>query len=274
MVRIVAIGDNDADCYLSDGLMYPGGNCLNVAVHARRQGAESAFVGAVADDAAGRLIRRTLEDEGVDISHLRTEPGLTAYCVIGHRDGDREFLSYDLGVSRFAPAPADIAFAAGFDAAHVGQSSGLDAFVPAIAGVTRLSYDFSTRRDADHRQAIAPLCWLAAISAGDMSHADALALAWQVRRDGAARVVATRGAQGAILILGDTVHEVAARPIRPRDTLGAGDTFIAALLVGLLRGDPAAQVLAVATAAAADTCMYPGAIGHGAPIDLPVPLPG
>lgn len=273
MVRIVAIGDNDADCYLSDGLMYPGGNCLNVAVHARRQGAESAFIGAVADDAAGRLIRCALDAEGVDTSHLRTEPGLTAYCIIGHRDGEREFLSYDLGVSRFTPAPADLLFAARFDAAHVGQSSGLDAYVPAIAGATRLSYDFSTRREADHRKAVAPQCWLAAISVGDLSGAEAVAFAWQLRRDGAERVVATRGPQGAFLILGDTLHEVAAQPIQPRDTLGAGDTFTATLLVALLRGDPATRALDLATAAAAKTCMHPGAVGHGAPIDLPVPLP-
>jgi len=273
MVRIVAIGDNDADCYLSEGRMFPGGNCLNVAVHARRFGAEAAFVGAVADDAPGRLIRTALQAEGVDISHLRTEPGLTAYCVIGHRDGDRIFVSYDLGVSRFVPFATDIAFAANFDAAHVGQSSGLDPWIGDIATVTRLSYDFATRRDADHRRAIAPKCWLASISAGDLPQPDAAALGWQMHREGAARVLVTRGAKGAMLIVDGLLHEVTARQIRPVDTLGAGDTFIAATLVGLLRGDPAPHVLGAATAAATETCMFTGAIGHGVPIDLPVPLP-
>ncbi|KAB2865536.1 MAG: hypothetical protein F9K43_16945 [Bauldia sp.] len=66
MVRIAAFGDNDVDCYLSDGRMYPGGNCFNLSVFARRYGAGTAFVGAVAEDAAGRLMRATLAAEGVE----------------------------------------------------------------------------------------------------------------------------------------------------------------------------------------------------------------
>ncbi|MCZ8103253.1 MAG: PfkB family carbohydrate kinase, partial [Burkholderiales bacterium] len=66
MVRVVGVGDNDVDCYLADGQMYPGGNCFNVSVFARRCGVEAAYIGAVGNDAAGRLIRHVLESEGVD----------------------------------------------------------------------------------------------------------------------------------------------------------------------------------------------------------------
>ena len=42
MVRIVAVGDNVVDCYMAQGRMFPGGNCLNVSVFARLFGAATA----------------------------------------------------------------------------------------------------------------------------------------------------------------------------------------------------------------------------------------
>ena len=168
MVKIAAVGDNVVDCYVSRGLMYPGGNCLNVSVFARRFGAASAYIGAIGADPAGRLIATALNEEGVDTSRLRVVEGRTAYCVIGHRGADWMFLTSDLGVSVFEPSPEDLLFLRGFDAVHVGQSSGLDRFVPAIAAAAPLSYDFSVRRDAAHREAIGPLCFLSSVSGGDI----------------------------------------------------------------------------------------------------------
>ena len=53
--------------------------------------------------------------------------------MIGHRDGDRHFVSYDLGVSRFEPSRDDLDFIARHDAAHVYQHAGLDGWLGAIS---------------------------------------------------------------------------------------------------------------------------------------------
>ena len=50
-MRIVGVGDNVLDRYIDQGLMYPGGNAVNVPVLALRFGAEAAaYVGTVGDD--------------------------------------------------------------------------------------------------------------------------------------------------------------------------------------------------------------------------------
>lgn len=273
MVEIVAIGDNDVDCYVSTGQMYPGGNCFNVATYTRRFGARSAYVGAVADDPAGRLIRDTLIAEDVDTSHLRMATGLTAYCVIGHQGAERIFLANDLGVSRFVPTDEDIGFLADHDAAHVGQSSGLDDWLKRIAGQTRLSYDFSVHRDRAHLEAISPLCWLASFSAGDLTAEQTSDLMKTISDAGAQWVLATLGSKGAMLTDGRAKFVVDAPAISPIDTLGAGDTFIARTMVGLLQGDAPQKTLQAAGAEAARTCGYYGAVGYGIPIDLPVSVP-
>jgi fructoselysine 6-kinase len=264
--RIVAVGDNVVDCYPAQQRMFPGGNCVNVSVFARRFGAVSAYVGAIGGDLPGVAIRQALEQEGVLIERLRILDGPTAYCVIGHEQGERVFLRADLGVSMFEPAEADFAYVRGFDAVHIGQSSGLNAHIARFAQAARLSYDFSTKHDHPAFDAIAPHCFLANFSGGGLSEGQVLSLLQRALKAGARWVLVTRGRQGAILGNAETIATVAARPCTIVDTLGAGDTFIARVLVGLIADEAPAHFLDAAAAAAAETCGYYGAVGHGAPL--------
>ena len=272
MVKIAAIGDNVVDCYIAQRQMFPGGNCLNVSVFVHRFGGAAAYVGSIGGDGAGDLIRRALTEEGVDITHLRVLDGPTAYCVIGHRDADRVFLAFDLGVSMFAPTQEQIAFLNGFDAVHVGQSSGLDGHIQAIARQAPLSYDFSVRRDAAHRRTIGPLCFLASISGGDLSKQAAADITEELLQAGAKWVLVTRGKAGAMLSGPLGKFQVASFPVEAVDTLGAGDTFIARTLYGLIAGEKPERLLDEAARAAARTCLHLGAVGYGAPIDIAADL--
>ena len=268
MVKIAAMGDNVVDCYASRDEMFPGGNCLNVSVFARRFGAQSAYIGAVGRDRAGALIAAALHKEGVDTSHLRMLDGPTAYCVVGHRDAERVFLTFDLGVSMFSPSAVDLEFIAGFSAVHVGQSSGLDAHLAAVAARAPLSYDFSIRRESAHRRAIGPLCFLASVSGGDLTEPEAEAIAGELLASGTQWVLITRGRAGAQLYNRSRAFFTPAFAVEVLDTLGAGDTFIARTLFGLCREESPEVLLEAAARAAADTCRYFGAVGHGAATEI------
>jgi fructoselysine 6-kinase len=82
---------------------------------------------------------------------------------------------------------------------------------------------------------------------------------------GARWVLATRGGEGALLSGSGVLHEVSAAPARVVDTLGAGDSFIARVLVGLLRNESPDALLQAAAREAARACEYFGAVGYGAP---------
>jgi fructoselysine 6-kinase len=43
--RIIAIGDNVCDKYLSRGKMYPGGQCVNTCAFSGMNGAKTAYLG-------------------------------------------------------------------------------------------------------------------------------------------------------------------------------------------------------------------------------------
>ena len=67
--KIIAIGDNVVDKYLSRGKMYPGGQCVNTCVYSIMNGGKPAYLGKFGDDGVAEAIP--------DISTVKTvQPAL------------------------------------------------------------------------------------------------------------------------------------------------------------------------------------------------------
>jgi len=73
-------------------------------------------------------------------------------------------------------------------------------------------------------------------------------------------VVMTRGADGALLIAEDATVDNPGVPITVIDTVGAGDSFTAAFVVGILSGTPYETLLDDACSLAAKVCGQAGAV--------------
>ncbi|MDQ4107140.1 MAG: 5-dehydro-2-deoxygluconokinase, partial [Actinomycetota bacterium] len=66
---------------------YVGGSAANIALNTARLGVKSAMLTRVGDEQMGRYVRRTLEDTGVDVSHVTFDPEhLTPYVLLAIRD--------------------------------------------------------------------------------------------------------------------------------------------------------------------------------------------
>ena len=74
----------------------PGGAPANLAVAAARLGGHAAFAGRAGEDAFGRYLRRTLQENGVDTSALRLDPDHTTTLAVVSVDGrgERDFSFY------------------------------------------------------------------------------------------------------------------------------------------------------------------------------------
>jgi fructokinase len=73
-------------------------------------------------------------------------------------------------------------------------------------------------------------------------------------------IVMTCGAQGAVLVNANGITNQPGFPTEVKDTVGAGDSFAAAFLMGWLQGEPDDQILHRACAVAATTCSHWGAV--------------
>ncbi|MEQ1852356.1 MAG: carbohydrate kinase [Chthoniobacteraceae bacterium] len=73
-------------------------------------------------------------------------------------------------------------------------------------------------------------------------------------------VVMTRGAKGALLVSAEDSVDQPGIPTKVVDTVGAGDSFTAALVLGLLRGDAREVILRKACETASAVCAQSGAV--------------
>ncbi len=271
-MKIAAIGDNVIDLYIAEGTSFVGGNCVNVAVYAKRAGAEqAAYFGVVGTDDRGVDVRAALAAEDVDTSGVAVRDGATAWCKVERNDGDRSFVESDKGVSLFSVDDDLLRQVNGFDVAHMAYSGRMEGDVKRVSSVVPVSFDFSDRHDVGYISAIAPYVTFATFSGSDLSFEECEALARTALTTGARNVLVSRGAAGALYWSGQNPSiAVPGLAIDVVDTLGAGDTLIAAFLVGQFTGLSVEESLLQATKHAAMTCTTDG--GFGSPIPLIAPI--
>ncbi|MBS0559496.1 MAG: carbohydrate kinase [Proteobacteria bacterium] len=237
-----------------------GGSPFNVAIGLGRLGARAHFMGRLSRDPNGERLAARLAANGValDLVARGDAPQMLAY-VFPPEPGrpDVGYAFYLDGTSGAAPEAADMAapLPADLAAVHFGSFSAvLPRSGPAIRDFVRrsgafASYDLNLRptitpdRDAV-RAAVAECAAVAGIV--KLSDADAdwlfpgrgfddLAEDWL--RGGASLVAMTRGPEGALLRTASARVSAPGVPTTVVDTVGAGDTFMAALLWGLGRRD-------------------------------------
>jgi fructoselysine 6-kinase len=277
-MKVLGLGDNVVDCYEHTRLMYPGGNAANFSAYACMLGHEAAYLGIFGSDKAGEHVRSTLAAMGVDTSHCMVAQGPNGSARLMIHGGERVFLgSNEGGVRKHTPvAPLLVArdYLQSFELIHTSRYSYIDAHLPALHRLgTPLSYDFSDDFSTDQALLLCADLDYAFFSCAEMNETDTRALLAAATAYGCRVAVATRGAAPALLHDGAGWYSQPTLPIKPVDTLGAGDAFITAFLVTLLEtGNPAPGVISgarietalhAASAFAARACMVDGAFGHG-----------
>jgi fructoselysine 6-kinase len=269
MVSVIGVGDNTVDRYLDLGRMFPGGNSVNVPVHARHLGCPAAYLGWLAKDPHGMLIYNALLEEGVDVSHCRLIEGQNAYCEVSLKDGERVFGDFSEGVcGQIALDEKDLDYISTFDLIHSSVYSFLTPFIQKIrSAAKRVSFDFSREWDRESLAEMLPYVDIALISNPVRNIDENKELINYAAAFGPDIVLITSGEAGALLYDGKSYYH---QPIIPLekvvDTLGAGDAFAARFMVDYLNGISIENALQNAAKSAAATCMIYGAFGHGAPL--------
>lgn len=266
-MRVLGAGDNVADRYLHQAMLYPGGNAVNVAVFAARLGARAGYLGVLGDDAAGRQILRALEAEHVDTALTRVVHAPNATADVELVGSDRVFLRSDRTTALFELDDAQLEAMADYDVVHSGYAGPLMTRIPDMAQKARVSFDFGSRFDAEEVRPYLSHLHLASFSGGHMDVKEARMLVQRVLDAGAEYALVTLGAHGALLGSAEGISQQAADRVNVRDTLGAGDAFIAGVLVGIGTGRDIRSTLVAASAQAAQVCQVNGAFEHGIPFD-------
>lgn len=268
MVRVIGVGDNTVDQYLYLGMMFPGGNAVNVAVLAHRYGHPASYLGWFGNDVYGQLLLRALEDEGIDISHCRVTDGPNARGEVTVVEGDRVFGPATHGVTtQIDLTPDDLEYIGQHDLVHTSIYSHVERQLPELRrAASVLTFDFSSDWKREYLAECLPWVDIALLSYSERKCEAVEDLMRWIYAQGPRLVLLTQGKDGATAFDGKRFYHQGIVVTEVVDTLGAGDSFAARFLVEYLDGVVIQEAMGKAAESAAETCRHYGAFGHGIPI--------
>ncbi len=260
-----------------------GGAPGNFACHASALGADAAIISRVGDDDSGRELVDRLAALGVATEGVTMDPANpTGTVEVNLGEDGQPCFKIVPGVAwdHLAVTPALIRLAAVANAICFGSlgqrsASSRDAIRQLVAATptaalrvfdVNLREDFFTSETLDESLKLANLCKLSDAELPII--ATMLGLSGDVRgqlrelagRYGLKLVAYTRGDSGSVLTDGSHWCEHAGFPTEVRDTIGAGDSFTCAVVMGLLQGWPLERISESANAIAAFVCSRDGAV--------------
>jgi fructokinase len=229
---------------------HPGGSCANVAVALARLGRPTMLATRYGDDPPGRLLEEHLVASDVEIhpgSRQPTARTSTADAVLAP-DGSATYrfdVTWDVAAGGVDPAAHPVVHVGSIGAQLAPGADTVERIVETVREHATVSYDLNARPElfgepATVRPRVARL-----VACSDVAKASDEDLAWLYPQKsidetasewlelGAAAVLVTRGGTGAHVFTSRGRVDVPGAPVDVVDTIGAGDTFSAAVIDAL-----------------------------------------
>lgn len=265
-----------------------GGAPANFACHAALLGADAIMLSAVGDDARGAEAVSILAGIGVDTALIQQIPG-AATGTVGvvtdaagkpsyeiHAGSAWDRIAWTKGIEQAVESADAVYFGTLGQRGSASRATIRRALelarergIPRILDVNLRApfFDDALIQDSISQASVLKL------SDEELPHV-AKACGFEINHDGnteavlrgllekygLTHVAMTRGAEGALLLSATETVNQPGIPTIVRDTVGAGDSFTAALALGLLRRDPLANIALTACQTASAVCAQDGAV--------------
>lgn len=253
----------------------PGGKGGNQAIGAARLGAQVEILACIGNDLFAGMVEPLFSSEGIDTRHIHQLPGVnTGVAFVNLLPSGENWITVDPGAnlhmtaahvdeiedliaaSDIVMAQLEVSTAAVARAMQLGRKHGkLTILNPAPARAlpseVLANVDLLTPNETETRI-------LQGLPPDDPTPTPDLAR--RLLTIGVQQIVVTRGAQGALIVTPDELISVPSISIQAVDVTGAGDSFNAALAVGLGEGLPLRAAVRRACYAGAYTALHLGVI--------------
>ncbi|MBM3887808.1 MAG: carbohydrate kinase [Verrucomicrobia bacterium] len=278
--RLLAVGEILWDLLPSGKQL--GGAPANFAYHAHALGAEARVASRVGNDPLGREILDRLRALGLPIDSVgvdATAPTGTVSVELA-ADGQPHFTIHEnVAWDRITADDASRAFAAQADAACFGSlaqrsepsRSSIRKLVAATPAKALRIFDINLRQHFYSRDIVEDSLRLVNVLKLNDAELPVVArlldlagderswLEQLVARYNLKAIALTKGAQGSVLFVANTLVSRPAAKVKVVDTVGAGDAYTAAMALGLLAGLPPERIIENAHRLAEFVCTQPGA---------------
>ncbi|MDF7808650.1 carbohydrate kinase [Pontiellaceae bacterium B12219] len=258
----------------------PGGAPANFACHTSRLGAQAYPVSCVGPDALGRELREQIQEMGVSTRYIMDAAQATGVVDVVLNAGKPTYEIHEDVAWDHIPFTDDLnALAGKLDAVCFGSLSQRSAesrktihrFLRSMPDHALKIFDVNLRQSYFSRELIAASLELASILKLSDEELPVLAdffgltgnaeeqLKQLIKQFDLKLIAYTRGPDGSLLVGAYEMDDTAGLPGKATDSVGAGDSFTAALCMGLLKGWPLKKVNLFANEVATFVCSQKGA---------------
>lgn len=257
-----------------------GGAPANFAYHVNALGGSGIPVSRIGDDALGRETLDELADHGVSTDHISIDPGHPTGTVDAAVDKDGvatytfpddvawDFLAFDENALRLAETADAVCF--GTLAQRSDRSRrAIHQFLEAARQALKI-YDINLRQDFFGKGRILASLQRADVlkinddelkivsALLDLAGDEETCLRRIMEQHALKLAVLTRGGEGSLILSPDNRSDLPGAPTTVVDTIGAGDSFTAAMALGYLHGLPLDAINRHAARVAAHVCGQAG----------------
>jgi len=296
MAKVLAIGNlvldtvlitdhfpqEDEELRAESRLRQPGGNAANSLYVLTQLGHHTSLVTTLAADQEARLLTQVLQQRGIDLSHIQRKlKGATpsSYILLNQQSGTRTIVHYrdlpEVDFDHFAKIEIEAYDWLHFEGRNVPELKGMLNIARTFCPELPISIDLEKPRDGiEALLDKVNVLFTGKHYAQAKGHEDAAACIEALRTCAPqALMICTWGDAGAWWQMpgGDIVH-TPAQNVRVKDTLGAGDTFLAGVIHKLLQQATPAEAVHYGNELAARKCRQQGLDNLLAPLADDQPL--
>ena len=259
MRKVIGIGETILDILFREGVpaaAVPGGSTFNTMVSLGRMGVDATFVTDLGDDHVGRTIRSFMGENGVDDHCVSVFSGLQSPVSLAFLDADgnanyefyREPFPEDVDWPRpLIEADDIVVFGSYYALSPTSRYKVKELLETAHEKGAIVVYDVNFRRSHQGEAIRLTGTLLENLEYADLVRGsiEDFEILWGVKESTAVysqhtafycpRLLCSLGAKGVDLLTHDFIKHYEAIPLTPVSTIGAGDSFNAGIVYGLLQ---------------------------------------
>ena len=233
-----------------------------MAVYTVRLGGEAAYIGPVGNDSYGELMIDAMKKKSVDTSHLRVEEGKTAVSQVELVDGERILGDYEEGVlETYVLSDEDMDFIQNFDVVICDVWGKVEGQFKELKerGITT-AFDCATYLESNASEQAIPYTDFLFYSIDEDDSSQLREQMKKIHEKGPKYVICMMGTAGSMCYDGKDFHRFGIIPCEEVvDSMGAGDSYIAGFLKGMIEGKTIEEAMKLGAANATETLKYFGA---------------
>lgn len=238
MKKAIAMADNCIDVYYKLDRYYLTGNSIDFALNYKALGGDVTEMTILGNDVFAMALSERLKEKEIPLRVIKQVDRPTGMATMDIEEGDKKHLHFEGNAMELIElSEEDLEYVKQFDIVYAERWAKIDRYIRKLKQPGQIwVYDFSKRLELDSNDAILPYIDYAFFSY-DRDDDYIRNFMIKTKQKGTGCVIAMLGEYGSLAYDGNQYYEMDAEKVPVVNTVGAGDSYIAAFTYGVSLGE-------------------------------------